>query len=107
MSEEKKIVELSEEELEKVTGGAGGNIPKGGITYSTYTSAYGGRFYAKCVGGTDLIRTETTFGSASYYEAKLIIDKENNTWTVQDQGSLFGQPKNFFATYPYVLNIKP
>ena len=107
MSEENKIIELTDEELNDVTGGAGGNIPKGGITYSTYSSAYGGRFYAKTIGGTDLIRTETTFGSASYYEVKLIIDKENNTWTTQDMGCLFGQPKNFYATYPYVLNIKP
>lgn len=101
------IKELNDEELEKVTGGAGGNIPKGGITYSTYTSAYGGRFYAKCVGGTDLIRTDTSSGFGCYYEEKLIVDNANNTWSTQTICQLPKQPTNFYATYPYVLNIKP
>ena len=100
-------MELTDEQLNNVSGGGGGAIPSDGITYSIYTTIFGGHYYAKKVGDTDLIRTEVVGFSANYYQEKLIIDTEKNTWSTELIAQLSGQPANFYSTYPYVLNIRP
>ena len=104
--EEKTL--LNEEELENVSGGGSGNIPDGGITYSTYTSAYGGHYYAKTSGSTELLYTEIdASGWANYYLETLIVDIETNTWSTNRTGKLPGAPEHLYSEYPFVLNIRP
>ena len=99
-------MELTDEQLNNVAGGGSGTIPEGGITYSPYESAYGDRFYAKNVGDTDLIRTFVGSCGASYYEEKLTINTETNTWSTETICQI-PCPSDLYSEYPYVLNIRP
>ena len=101
-------MELTDEQLSTVTGGGSGNIPQGGITYSTYEKAYGNRYYAKTVGSTDLLFIEITPNDwANYWTETLIVDTENNTWETNTTGMMIKPPEHLYTEYPYVLNIKP
>ena len=101
-------MELTEEQLSKVTGGGSGTIPAGGITYKTYSTAQANRYYAKTSGSTDLMCVLIDgFGCASYYTEKLVIDSTNNSWSTNRTSGALPAPANFSTTYPFVLNIKP
>lgn len=102
------VKELKDEELKTVSGGGSGNIPKGGITYSTYGTIYSGHYYAKNVGDTDVVYLYTDgcgYGCATY--ETLSIDQSNNTWSATIYGGPSSPPQPFSQLYPYVLNIIP
>ena len=99
-------MELTDEQLEKVTGGGSGNIPAGGITYKTYTKAHSNHYYAQAIGDTDLMYILVD-GSANYFTETLIVDKQNNTWSTVRTSNVLPAPPNFSTTYPYQLNIQP
>ena len=106
-----KIIELKDNELERVNGGGGGTIPKGGITYSTYSEVSGNRYYSKQQNLNDVVYVYSIvygMGAKEYTPELISVNYSTGKWS-STTTSKFGKSVtgSFASEYPYMLNIVP
>ena len=100
------FIELNDEQLSAVAAGGSGNIPAGGITYSTYEHTIVGHYFAKNINDTELVWLYMDgLGNPFITYETLVIN--GNIWECSCHSEPCTPPQPFSQLFPYVLNIRP
>lgn len=109
MSEEKKNVELNEEELEKVSGGGSG-YAENGITFSTYDMPEANRYYNYfnyINGSTNVYYVRSVEGNFVKGSVEHFTTDGKNWTSTYYYNNLYTSIESFKKDHPYVLNVQP
>lgn len=101
---------LSDQNLEKVSGGGSGTLPPEGLTYTPHSGISCGYFYADANKSSNII---FAWGIVSnryiqYYKLKLEVNGSN--WRILEDKALINNQDEISylsSQYPYLLNILP
>lgn len=105
----KKLAELTEDELSQVSGGRSGSLPGGKFIFSAYDTPQVGRYYASydytdspAFTGVRLQAIYSSFQLSFTYES---VSLGWNTWSSKSGNLHETDLENFKERYPYVANI--
>lgn len=101
---------LNEEELNKVVGGGSGNVPEGGMAFTTYSEVIDDHFYSRSniwnPNYNDVYYVYLYNGLVLHRKERITV--KENRWSaevLQPSGTQVGS--DFISKYPYVLNVRP
>lgn len=107
MLEDNKTIELTEDELNQVTGGSQ-PIPEGGFTFTrVYNTSKGCCYATESKNLKDILYVESIReGFVCYYKYSIVLSLDGSSWISVRDGKLRQYPRdNFTSTYCYKVNI--
>ena len=102
MSEEKKTIELKDEELGAVYGGGSGTIPAKGITYETYTEVKEDNYYSSGTNTNEVAYVYKNCADQLRYTKETFICSGNG-WNSTNKSGGVAVEWDFISKYPYKM----
>ena len=103
------MTELKDEELNKVSGGGGGNLPPEGITFSKYSRVWPNYYYSKDMSLNNVVYVFVgQSGCKSYTHELFTVDEIKGKWKANriSPEIKLKLDKDFTYEFPYTLNVR-